>query len=312
MSSVITNFLPIRNGHKVAFAEYGNPAGPSIISFHGGPGSKSKPSHAERFDLSKYRVILFDQRGCGQSTPLGKLEHNTTDDLLADAERIRQHLHIEQWFVAGSSWGSTLALLYAIKYPKQVRGLLLSAVFLGDRDSIAWAMSDEKGVARLMPDLWAKRMEVFARFGISLSNQDAELLQAIDRADDQQCQELVAAVQNWEGNLFSTQAELEYVSADEITPNDIASVRVFLHYEMNHSFIPDNFILDQVKMIEQLPTVIVHGRYDILCPLEKAYQLAQQLKLAELVIATSSGHKLTAEGATILKLAFDRFLIQHT
>lgn len=306
--SAKTYTLPEKDGHVVSFSEHGNPNGVAIISFHGGPGSKSKPHHAERFDLKKYRVILFDQRGCGKSLPNGKLENNTTDDLLDDAERIRGQLGIEKWFVTGSSWGSTLSLLYAIKYPKRTRGILISAVFLADRDSIAWAMEDAKGAARLMPDVWAKRMDFFKRFNIKLETQNADILKAFDGASLEKQKEIAAEVQDWEGNLFSTLSSISYKNPEDITEEDIASVRIFMHYEMNPEFVPDNFILKSIGAIENMPAVIVHGRYDVLCPLQKAHELAGKLKNAELIIATSSGHKLTAEGETIQKMAFDRFL----
>lgn len=300
--------LPARDGHSVAFSEHGNPEGPSIIVFHGGPGNKSKLSQAERFDLSKYRVILFDQRGCGKSTPLGELTHNTTDDLLADAEATREQLGIKQWFVSGNSWGSTLALLYALKHTDRTLGLLIGAIFLADRDSVAWSMMDEQGVVRLMPDVWEKRLEFFKRFNIGVKTQNEDLLRALDQASFTQKQEIAAGVQNWEGNLMSPFAEVAYKSAEAMTEEDIASVRVFLHYEMNHSFIPEHYILDHVSKLGDLPAVLVHGRYDILCPLHKAHELASSLPKSELIIVPSSGHKLTAEGELIQKLAYDRFL----
>ncbi|XKT74347.1 MAG: alpha/beta fold hydrolase [Patescibacteria group bacterium UBA2163] len=304
--------LPEEDGHIVSFSEYGNPEGPAILSFHGGPGSRSKPRYAKSYDLNTYRVILFDQRGCGKSTPSGELEHNTTDHLLHDAERIREQLGIEKWFVSGGSWGSTLALLYAIKHPEKVRGILITAVFLADRDSIAWCMEDTKGVARLMPDVWEKRMKFFERFNINVESQNKDILKAFDEATPEQQRELAAEVQDWEGNLFSTLSAVSYQDPEEVTEDDIASVRIFLHYEMNHEFIPDNYILNNVDKIADIPAVIVHGRYDILCPLQKAYELAGKMNNAELVIAQSSGHSLTAEGDTIRKMAFDHFLEKHT
>ncbi|MBI4138027.1 MAG: alpha/beta fold hydrolase [Candidatus Wildermuthbacteria bacterium] len=306
-----TYTLPEKDGHVVSFSQHGNPKGAAIISFHGGPGSKSETYHAENFDLKKYRVILFDQRGCGKSLPSGKLENNTTDNLLGDAERIREQLGIEKWFAAGSSWGSSLSLLYAIKHPKRTRGILISAVFLADRDSMAWAMEDEKGVARLMPDVWAKRMDFFKRFNIKLKTQNSDILKALHGATLEKQKEIAAEIQDWEGNLFSTLSPVSYKNPENITDENIASVRIYMHYEINHEFIPDNFILKNVSAIESMPAVIVHGRYDVLCPLQKAHELAGKLKNAELIVATSSGHKLTAEGETIRKMAFDRFLERH-
>ncbi len=304
-------FLPEEDGHIVSFTEHGNPDGPAILSFHGGPGSKSKPQHAERYDLAKNRVILFDQRGCGKSTPIGKLESNTTENTLKDVERIRVQLGIDKWFVSGASWGSTLALLYAIQNPERVRGLLIAAVFLADRDSISWAMADTKGVARLMPDVWAKRMDFFMRFNIRVETQNEDLLKLLQESDPEKQKQISAGIQDWEGNLFSSQSSVSYKDPAEISEADIASTKVFVHYEANHEFIPDNYILDNAGKIANIPTVIVHGRYDILCPMEKAQALKEKISNCELVIATSSGHKLTAEGETIQKMAYDRFLERH-
>lgn len=300
--------LPEDRGHTVAFFEYGNPAGIPILGFHGGPGSKSKPNHAERFDLTKYRVILFDQRGCGKSMPIGKLEDNTTDDILLDAERIRQQLGIDKWFVTGSSWGSSCSLLYAIKYPEKVSGILISAVFLADRDSISWSMSDTKGVARLMPDVWARRLEFFKKYEIEIENQNADILKAFDKANTEEQKEIAAGVFNWESNLFSTQSSVAFTDPEDVKEEGVASAKIFVYYEHHHEFIPENYILDNVSKIADIPTIIVHGRYDILCPLERAYVLNEKLNNCELIIATSSGHKLTAEGETIQKMAYDRFL----
>lgn len=296
------------NGHIVYFAEYGNPVGEPILGFHGGPGSKSRPAHAERYDLTKYRVILFDQRGSGKSTPLGELENNTTDDLLNDAERIREKLGIETWFVAGGSWGSTLSLLYAIKCSKRVKGLLISSIFLADHDSVRWSMGDQKGLARLMPDVWARRMDFFKKFNIQLETQNEDILNAIQSADLNKQKEIAAGVQNWEGNLFSTQSPISYKNPEDITEADIASVKLFVYYEKNHEFLPDRYILENIDKIAEIPTVIVHGRYDILCPLEKAWELKERMRNCELVIAHSSGHKLTPDGETIQRMAYDRFL----
>lgn len=300
--------LPEDRGHVVSYSEYGNPTGPAILNFHGGPGSGSKPKHAERFDLTKYRVILFDQRGCGKSTPLGGIENNTTEDILHDAERIREALGIETWFVGGSSWGSTLALLYALKHQDRVRGLLLAAIFLADADTLSWSMNDPKGVARLMPDVWARRMDFFKKFGIRLEHQNEDLLKALQEADPETRKEIAAGIHNWEGNLFSVESQVWYKTSEDITEANIASATIFVYYEMHKEFIPENYILNSIEAIAHIPTVIVHGRYDIACPVDKAYALNERMKASELVIIPSSGHIPSEEGKVIVRLAFDRFL----
>jgi proline iminopeptidase len=303
--------LPEQDSHVVSYSIHGNIEGPTIISFHGGPGSKSKPYHAERYDLKKYRVILFDQRGCGDSTPLGSLENNTTEDLLNDAERIREELGIESWFVSGGSWGSTLSLLYALKYPERTKGLLLSAIFLGDRDSINWSFG-ESGASVIMPDVWERRMEFFKKFNINVETQNEDILKALDEADSDTKKEITAGIFDWEGNLFTPHSAISYSNPDDLDEKDIASAKIFIYYDKNHEFIPDNYILDNIEKITDIPTVIVHGRYDILCPMNKAKMLVDKLKNCTFVIATSSGHKLTPEGETIQYIAYDRFLSGNT
>lgn len=303
--------LPEQDGHIVSYSVYGNPNGPTIINFHGGPGSKSKPHHAKRYDLEKYQVILFDQRGCGESTPLGSLENNTTEDTLKDAERIRETLGIDTWFVAGASWGSALSLLYALKYPERTRGLLISAVFLADRDSIDWAMG-ERGAATLMPDVWERRMQFFKDFNISLESQNEDIMRAFEQAGSIEIEKkITAGVFDWEGNLFTPHSAISYNNPEELTEKEIASAKIFIHYEKNHEFIPDDYIMDNISKISEIPTVIVHGRYDILCPMQKAKMLADKLSNSKLVIATSSGHRLTPEGETIQYMAYDRFLAEQ-
>lgn len=295
-------------GHVVSVTEYGNPSGPVILSFHGGPGSGSRPHHAERFDLNKYRVILFDQRGCGKSTPLGSMENNTTEDILLDAERIREKFGINEWFVSGSSWGATLALLYAVKHPDRVLGILISAVFLADSDTLSWSMFDPKGVARLMPDVWARRMEFFKKFDIGLETQNEDLVRLLRESTPDVQKEIAAGIQNWEMNLFSVQSPVSYKDPKDITDADIASTKIFVHYEMNHEFIPDNYIIDSIETIAHIPTIIVHGRYDILCPVDKSQMLKDRMQQCELIITPTSGHIPSPEGRMIVMMAFDRFL----
>lgn len=302
--------LPEKDGHTVSYSVHGNSAAPTIISFHGGPGSKSKPYHAKRYDLDKYQVVLFDQRGCGESTPLGLLENNTTEDLLNDAERIREALGLESWFVSGGSWGSTLSLLYAIKYPERTKGLLLSAIFLGDRDSVNWAFG-ESGASTIMPDVWERRMSFFKKFGIKVETQNEDILEALSNADLATQKEITAGVFDWEGNLFTPQSAISFNNPEDLTEKEIASAKIFIYYEKNNEFIPDNYILDNINKVSDIPTVVVHGRYDILCPMNKAKMLVDKLSNCKFVIATSSGHKLTPEGETIQYMAYDRFLAEN-
>lgn len=300
--------LPVEHGHSIAFYEYGNQNGPAIISFHGGPGSRSKPKHADSFDLNTYRVILFDQRGCGESTPMGDISHNTTQDTLADAERIRQKLNIESWYVAGGSWGSTLALLYAQQHPTKVNGLLLSAVFLADPGTTEWSLQGMDGAAQFVPEAAKVRQAFLDSYHTTPKNAAKDLLQRLKKADLSEQQKITAGVMNWEGNLFSLTSDVSFVSPEDVEEGSIASTKIFLHYEAHDWFIEDDQIIKNIDAIKHIPTIIVHGRYDILCPIKKAADLADSLDKAELVIAGTSGHSLSVEGNEIKRLAFDKFL----
>ncbi len=300
--------LPEENGHIVSYSEYGNPKGTPILSFHGGPGSKSKPKHAKIFDLEKYRVILFDQRGCGESTPSGNLTDNTTNEILSDAERIREKLGINTWYVSGGSWGSTLALLYAGRYKERVKGLLISAIWLGNRASTDWSFQGIDGVAQLMPDTFEKREAFLKKYKTTPKKAAKTFSELLETIKLEEQKEIAAGVMNWESNLFSPASEISYIDPEDVEEKDITEVKIFLHYEKNDWFIEDNQIMDNIDIIKNVPTVIVHGRYDILCPMTHAYKLKTNMNDLEFVIASASGHAFSVEGNEIRRLAFDRFL----
>jgi len=300
--------LPEHLGHTVTFFTYGNPQGIPILCFHGGPGSKSRPEHAERFDLSKYYVILFDQRGCGKSSPSGNTENNNTDNTLYDAERIRKALSINQWFISGSSFGSTCSLLYAIKHPDRVRGLLLSSIFLADKESIEYATASDKGAARFVPEAWTSRMNFFKEFNINLETQSEDLTKAFENASLDKQKQLAAGILNWEGSLLSPYMGISSIQAKEIKESDLSFAKISLHYAKNKYFISEGYILENIEKIKKIPTIIIHGRYDILCPVDKAFTLKEHLADATVIVANSSGHRLSQEGEMIRFLSFSQFL----
>lgn len=303
--------LPKENGHMVYYAEYGNPEGPAIIHFHGGPGDGSKLHHAERFDLEKYRIILFDQRGCGKSTPLGEVKHNTTQDILKDAERIRLALGVSKWFVAGSSWGATCAVLYAIEFPDKVRGLILSSLFLAHSAAEQWLLGAH-GAAILLPDVWERRMVFFKKFNIHIETQNKDMFTVLERATEEEARELAAGIFEWEGSLYAFGSDVLSVSPDDIDEKAVASVKIFLHYAMNNNFLRENHILESVSFIANIPTVVAQGRCDIICPAKYTYDFVQKMNSAELVHIPSSGHKLTPEGNMIRNMTYSRFLKKYT
>lgn len=307
-----TGFLAEKDGHQVSFAEYGNPAGPAIVVCHGGPGDKSKPKHINRYDLAKYRIITFDQRGCGQSLPLGELQNNTLADLISDMERLRVFLKLEKWFVAGGSWGSTVALAYAEAYPENVLGLLLSSIFLGRRQDVDWSFTKSGGVEKIFTDIWQSRQEFLTKFGTDSSSAAAALLGKMATTDSDIISEITAGVMNWENNLMTSESGPIFTDPSDVTVENIASVKVFLHYDSHDSFMTENQLLHNIKKIKDIPTIIVHGRYDLLCTFDQAWELHQNLSNSEIVTLPSSNHRLTADGEIARAMAFKYFLTRNS
>lgn len=287
-------FLQVSPKHKIWYTECGNPEGVPVLVFHGGPGSRSKPKHLNFFNLESMCVILFDQRGCGKSLPSGELADNTTQNLIEDAEQLRIHLKIPRLILAGGSWGSTLALLYAEKYPEVVASIYLRGVFLGRKTDTDWLLGDN-GAARLFPDLREKRNELFRQVGLDPHASTAQLLKTIEKASSRQRKKLVATISSWEDNLLMLETAFNFTDPEDITEEDIHSCRVFLHYDSNNYFLKSNQILKQASILIEIPVVIVHGRYDVICPLAQAYELHKALPGSELEITNYDGHKLGHE-----------------
>lgn len=303
-----TGYLDEQDGHKVFFSQFGNPKGDALVILHGGPGSQSKPKQIKGYDLEKYHVITFDQRGCGKSEPAGKLESNTLNDLIQDMERLRIKLSIDRWFVAGGSWGATLALAYAQTHSDKVKGLLLSSIFLASSRDVSWAFTSGGGIERLFPDVWERRMNFLSQYQTEPANAAKILLQKLEFATSEEAKDISAGVSNWEGNLMNAQEDVQYTTPDEVEDSAIASTKVFLHYESNHFFLEEDQLLKNLDRIAVIPTVIVHGRYDLLCPVEATWEVKKKLNNVEVLILPTSNHKLTAEGDIARKLAFTLFL----
>ncbi len=275
-----SGYLPVEDGHEVFFHEYGNPRGTPVLCFHGGPGSFSKPKHAKLFDLKRFRVMLFDQRGGGQSKPSGKLEHNTTADLLRDALRLLAHLKIEKTHVYGGSWGSTLALAFAEQHPDKVKQLMLSQVFLARPRDATW-MTDE--TARFYPDL-QEQMRADLPEGKTLRQYYAELVFSGDEAKVIKATQLFGSYERMIGTLspsFSTELPAE---------DHKAAFRLFMHYDSHDYFLSDNQLLDNLHRLGDMPVLIIHNRLDMICPVEQAFTLFRQLKNGQIIIVPDSGH----------------------
>lgn len=296
--------LKVSSLHTLWVEECGNPNGIPVVFLHGGPGAACEAFQRRFFDPGKYRIILFDQRGCGRSTPHAELAENTTQHLVADIETLRKYLSIEKWLVFGGSWGSTLALAYAQAHTESVSGLILRGVFLcRDRD-IQWFYQD--GASYIYPELWqnyikvideVERVDLVSAFykRLTCENKNTQL-------------EAARAWSIWEGstsNLITKANVLNHFSDDHIA---LSLARIECHYFVNHSFMRNNQLLDEANKLQNIPGVIVHGRYDVVCPVEQAYLLHQVWPSAEFIVNPNAGHSATeAENVDALVRATQKF-----
>ncbi|MFT7007426.1 MAG: proline iminopeptidase [Colwellia sp.] len=288
--------------HHLYIEQCGNPLGIPVVFLHGGPGSGCRPSHRCFFNPELYHIILFDQRGCGRSRPYGALAHNTTANLIQDMEAIRQHIGIEQWLVFGGSWGTTLGLYYAHHFAERVSGLILRGVFLAREQDIDWVYA-ENGAAKIFPDAWDNLVE-----DLPLSQQ-AQPLSVIYKQltgdDTKLSNDIFNKLEHWESSLIYWQETLSFeanaidnsiensvessVESSKNEDNKVPSI-IQLYYSINHCFIAKEPLLDLVQTIRHIPTKIIHGRHDMVCPLEQAWQLKKHWPEAELSIIEMAGH----------------------
>jgi len=274
----------VENGHVLYVEECGNPDGIPVVFLHGGPGSYCKPYHRSFFNPQLYRIILFDQRGAGRSTPIGSLLHNTTPDLLNDMEKLRKHLEIEKWVIFGNSWGTTLGLLYAQRCPNHVLGLILRGVFLARKRDLHWFYSDG-GVNRLFPGQWQTFMQFLPKghWDTPLAYYYNQLI----NTDLANAQKMALIWANWTSCIISYG---KFPALTECTDNILNEIRIESHYAFNHFFIKENQILDNIDRIDSIPGILIHGQNDLVCPLENAYLLQEAWLNAELQVLPNSGH----------------------
>ena len=284
-----THFLPVSDLHTIYVEESGNPAGVPVIFLHGGLAG-SQPSYRQYFNPEKYRIILFDQRGCGQSAPFAELRENTTWDLVADMEKIREHLQISKWHVFGGSWGSTLALSYAIKNPAQCLSLVLRGIFLLRKKEIQWFY--QSGASRLFPDAWEKYISPISK---DERNDFISAYYKILTGDDTAKKiEAARCWSTWEAATSKLTVDSDLIESFDEESFAEAFARIECHYFINNGFFDtDNWILENVDQLKETPIHIVHGRYDVVCPIESAWDLKKALPHAQLTIAHQSGHSIS-------------------
>lgn len=293
--------------HNLYYEQCGNPKGKPVVFLHGGPGAGLTPDYRRFFDSEAYRIILFDQRGSGRSLPHASLDDNTTWHLVQDIEQLRRHFGVEQWLVFGGSWGSTLALAYAETHPESVRGLVLRGIFLARAKETRWFYEDSQGASAIFPDKWEEYVRIIPEA------ERGDLIDAYYRrltsADESVRIESARAWSIWEASALKLLPDQKLIDDFSEPEMAIALARIECHYFMNNCFFDtDNYLLEHIDRIRHIPSVIVHGRYDIICPLMNAWDLHRTWPEASLHIVADAGHSVTEPGiADALVTATDSF-----
>ena len=287
-----THSLAVAPPHVLYLEECGNPDGLPVLFVHGGPGAGCEPWHRRFFDPEQYRIILFDQRGAGRSTPHAELEGNTTADLVADMEAIREHLGVERWVLFGGSWGSTLSLVYAETHPERVLGLILRGIFLCRPEEIRWFY--QEGASRIFPDHWedflrpipaAERGDLLHAYYRRLTGEDEVARMAAAKAWSL-----------WEGRTATLRPRRAVIDHFADPHTALALARIEAHYFVHGAFLEPNQILRDAQRLAGIPGLVVQGRYDIICPLQSAWELHRAWPRAELQIVPDAGHAASEPG----------------
>jgi proline iminopeptidase len=294
--------------HELYVEELGNPKGQPVLFLHGGPGAGISPAHRRLFDPQHFRIILFDQRGAGRSRPHAELRDNTTWDLVADIEKLRKHLDIQKWMVFGGSWGSTLALAYAETHPASVSHLVLRGIFLCRKSEIEWFY--QRGAHWIFPEVWDKYLEPIPE------NERGDLLSAfykrLTSPDEKTRLDAAKAWSGWEGatvHLLPDEKTFLKFTSDLMA---VALARIECHYFMHGCwFRNDNQLIEDVGKIRHIPAMIVHGRYDVVCPVKNAFDLHAAWPEAGFKVVPDAGHAFDEPGIlTELMAAVERFKIK--
>lgn len=300
-----TGMLQVSELHQIYFEVSGNPNGKPVVVLHGGPGGGSLPVYRQYFDPEKWLIVMFDQRGCGKSTPNAELRENTTWNLVADIERLRSHLDISQWVVFGGSWGSTLSLAYSQTHPERCLGLILRGIFMLRRKELLWFY--QEGASYIFPDAWEEYLKPIP------PDERHDLLTAYyKRLTSPDRQTRLEAARAWSVWEASTSKLLQDPNLMAIFGQDQfadAFARIECHYFVNKGFLEaEDQLLRGVDRIRHLPAVIVQGRYDVVCPMVSAWELHRAWSEAELIIVPDAGHSMTEPGIrSALIEASDRF-----
>lgn len=288
-----TGWLDVEGGHQIYFEESGNPNGKPVIFLHGGPGGGTSPSYRQFFNPDVYRIILFDQRGCGKSKPFASLENNTTWHLVADIEALREHFGIDKWMVFGGSWGSTLALAYAETHPEHVTELVLRGIFMGRKKELEWFY--QEGASFVFADFWKDYLAP-----IPVRERGNMIKAYYKRLTSKNLKTQLEAAKAW--SIWEGCASKLYVDRDLVVRNSgddfaTAFARIECHYFVNNCFFSsDSQLLDGVDFIRDIPCTIVQGRYDMVCPATSAIELAAAWPEADFKLIADAGHSMSEPG----------------
>lgn len=278
--------LAVDHPHELYLEESGNPDGIPVIVVHGGPGGGCEDYHRRFFDAERFRIILLDQRGAGRSTPLAELEGNSTDKLVEDLEAVRHFLGIDRWLLFGGSWGSTLSLVYAETHPDRVLGLVLRGIFLCRPQDIHWFYQD--GASRVFPDYWQDYLAQIPE--VERNDMVSAYYRRLTSANELVQIQAAKAWSVWEGRCATLHPNPKVVEHFGHPHVAIALARIECHYFMNHAFLEPDQIVRDASRLKDIPGVIVHGRYDMVCPLDNALALSKAWPEAEFQIIRDAGH----------------------
>ncbi|MCI5060480.1 MAG: prolyl aminopeptidase [Alphaproteobacteria bacterium] len=281
-----SGYLSVEEPHEIYWEQSGNPEGVPIVFLHGGPGGGCSPTYRQFFDPDHYRIILFDQRGAGRSTPHACLENNTTQALIEDIEKIRNHLGIEKWHIFGGSWGSTLALSYAVQHADKCLGLILRGIFLMEKLEIDWLLY---GMKTIFPESWEELVDMIPE------DEHGDLLSAYHKRlieTDNEEERLQAAIRwsLYESSCASLIPNYETITTDEQKAHALAISIIECHYFHNQLIAPENSLLNHIDKFRHVPAAIIQGRYDMVCPIITAHKLHQAWPEADYVIVPDGGH----------------------
>ena len=289
-----TGFLEVSSIHTIYWERSGNPNGKKILIIHGGPGGGSQPRYRRYFNPEKFDIIQFDQRGCGLSKPFSELKENTTIDLIKDIEKLREKLRINKWHLFGGSWGSTLSLIYAIENPSRVLSLTLRGIFLCRSFELSWFY--QYGASEIFPDEYEKYISVIPE--TSRDNLIKAFYEYLTSENIEFRKKASMAWTRWELSTSHLYKKEITMNPDSENSFSDAFARIECHYFINNIFLDDNYILNSIDKIKLIPTTIIQGRYDVVCPVRSAWDLHKKLKNSKLIIVPDSGHSMSERGIT--------------